>query len=194
MARPREFDESEALERARAAFWSHGVAATSISDVSNATGLSVGSIYKAFNSKDELCALTLTDYLERARTDIAATVSNAKTPIDGIRAWLGTVVDAASDTSPTCGCYAVNLATERAQSDERIRKLLAEQDAHLRAIIGAAVADASQSGDINGDPQAVTQLLLTTVNGLQVEARKGISRADAQLIIDTLLTTLGVKV
>ena len=55
MARPREFDETEVVDLARNAFWSHGVAATSITALSEATGLSVGSIYKAFKSKDALC-------------------------------------------------------------------------------------------------------------------------------------------
>ncbi len=66
MGRPREFDEKVVVAKARDAFWANGISATSISDLGDATGLSVGSIYKAFDSKDGLCFRTLDDYLDGA--------------------------------------------------------------------------------------------------------------------------------
>ncbi len=190
MARPREFDEQDVLARARAEFWSNGVAATPISSLSEATGLSVGSIYKAFGSKDELCARTLEDYLDRARTSIAAVIDAEPTPWDGIRAWLDGAIEGAVDPSPTRGCYAVELAAERAAVDERVRSLLIDHDERLRGIIGGAVSRAREAGQITGDVDGITRLLFTTVNGLQVEARKGISRDAARLVIDTALAAV----
>ena len=190
MARPREFDETEVVDLARNAFWSHGVAATSITALSEATGLSVGSIYKAFKSKDALCSLTLDDYLHQARAQLAATLADAPTPWDGVRTWLDGVIAAASDSSPTRGCYAVVLATERAAVDDDVRTLIAEHDRLLRELVGGAVQSGVDAGQVSGDAAAVARLICTTVNGLQVEARKGISEADARATIDTMLAAL----
>lgn len=191
MARPREFDEAEVVERARNAFWSQGgVAATSISTLSEATGLSVGSIYKAFTSKDQLCSLTLDDYVGQARDRISAILADAATPWDGIRAWLDAEVVQAADTSSTRGCYAVLLATERAAVDDGIRAQIAEHDELLRDIVAGAVRDGVDTGRVSGDVAGVTRLILTTVNGLQVEARKGITEHEARAIVDTMLAAL----
>src|ERR1700736_5213962 len=54
MARPRGFDETTVLQRARARFRSPGFAGTSIDDVAAATGLGKGSLYGAFGDKRQL--------------------------------------------------------------------------------------------------------------------------------------------
>ncbi|MEM9609671.1 MAG: TetR/AcrR family transcriptional regulator, partial [Actinomycetota bacterium] len=187
MARPREFDEDVVLDRARNAFWSNGVAATSISALSSATGLSVGSIYKAFASKDQLCAMTLEDYTDTARAGLADTLRGAASPTAGLRAWFKGIAAAASDPSPTRGCYAVELAAERAAVDERIRAILVDHDRRLLELVADTVRRGVDAGELIGEPEAVARLLTATVNGIQVEARKGISYADAMATFDVLL-------
>lgn len=51
MARPRNFDESDVIDRAADAFGRLGYAACSVDDLVDATGLQRGSLYKAFGSK-----------------------------------------------------------------------------------------------------------------------------------------------
>lgn len=51
MARPRNFDEDEVIERAADTFARLGYAACSVDDLVDATGLQRGSLYKAFGSK-----------------------------------------------------------------------------------------------------------------------------------------------
>ncbi|MEM7322101.1 MAG: TetR/AcrR family transcriptional regulator [Actinomycetota bacterium] len=190
MARPREFDETEVVDRARNRFWSHGVAATSISALSEATGLSVGSIYKAFKSKDQLCSLTLDDYLQGAQAHLRTTLDDAPSPWLGIRAWLDMAIAQATDTSPTRGCYAVELAAERAAVDDRVRQLLVEHDNTMRQLVAGAVQDAIDEGLVTGDADGLARLICTTVNGLQVEARKGITDTEARATIDTMLNAI----
>ncbi|MEM9464709.1 MAG: TetR/AcrR family transcriptional regulator [Actinomycetota bacterium] len=191
MARPREFDEAEVIARARDRFWGHGVAATSIADLSEATGLSVGSIYKAFKSKDQLCARTLEDYVDQAQARASSRLDDSASALDGLRAWLDDYLQQATIDAPTCGCYAVELATERAAVDDTVRDILVAHDAAMRTIVGRCVGRAVDAGELSGDPEGLTRLVLTTVNGLQVDARKGLAAVDARLTIDTLLTAAG---
>lgn len=64
MARPREFDETLAIDAAAAVFRRHGYAATSIEQLVDATGVHRGSLYATFGSKRGLFLRAL----ERAST------------------------------------------------------------------------------------------------------------------------------
>lgn len=54
MARPRNFDEHDVIDRAADVFGRLGYAACSVDDLVDATGLQRGSLYKAFGSKRSL--------------------------------------------------------------------------------------------------------------------------------------------
>lgn len=64
MARPREFDETMAIDAAAAVFRQRGYAATSIEQLVQATGVHRGSLYATFGSKRGL----FLSALERATT------------------------------------------------------------------------------------------------------------------------------
>src|SRR5260370_36266445 len=60
--RPREFDADAALEQAMRLFWLKGYLGTSVSDLTEALGISRASLYAAFGSKDELFLAALERY------------------------------------------------------------------------------------------------------------------------------------
>ncbi|UMP01723.1 TetR/AcrR family transcriptional regulator [Amycolatopsis sp. EV170708-02-1] len=68
MARPRQFDETTAIEAAAAVFRQRGYNATSIDHLVEATGVHRGSLYGAFGSKHGLFARVL-DHVADDRDD-----------------------------------------------------------------------------------------------------------------------------
>ena len=66
MARPREFNETAALEAAIACFWNHGYEATSVRDLAENMGLSPPSLYNAYGDKHALFVQALEHYLNRS--------------------------------------------------------------------------------------------------------------------------------
>lgn len=190
MGRPREFDEAEVIAAARDAFWEHGYAATGVAQLSEATGLSTGSLYKAFGSKAELCQRTLDEYLDAGVELVEATLKSGDTPLDGVERWLDTIAHHASQTGPQRGCYAVVCTTELAPNDPAIRARLQRHDESLRALVTDALRSAVAAGELHGDPVAGARLLATTVNGVQVDARKGISFDDARATLRLALDAL----
>ncbi len=190
MARPREFDETTVLSAARDMFWANGVADTSISDLSTSTGLSVGSIYKAFGSKAGLCQSSLDAYLASGLEHAKQLLGGTDSPLRGIEAWLDAMALQAAETSPTRGCFAVNCATELAADDEAVRTRLRQHDAKLRRVVRQALASAVALGELTGDPTTGAMLLCTMVNGLQVESRKGISLDDARATVSLALNAI----
>lgn len=190
MGRPREFIEADVIARARDAFWSGGVDGTSVSELCAATGLSAGSIYKAFGSKQGLFHRTLESYLAEGRDAVQAILVGAARPVDGLRDWLDVCAEQIGTPGPTSGCYAVVTSTEKGGSDAGARRLLLDHDAELVAMLRDHIAAAVADGDLETDPATAARMLLATVNGLQVEARKGFSADEARAALHLALTAL----
>src|ERR1044072_4118836 len=64
MARPRSFDETDVVRRARDVFHDHGYAATSVEQLTEATGLQRSSLYGAFGDKHGLFLRAFDQYCE----------------------------------------------------------------------------------------------------------------------------------
>ena len=64
MGRPREFDAEQALDKALDVFWRHGYEGTSISELTQAMGISPPSLYAAFGNKEKLFRSALDRYAE----------------------------------------------------------------------------------------------------------------------------------
>lgn len=190
MARPRTFDEQDVLASARSVLWANGINATPVIDLTEATGLSTSSLYGAFGSKQGLALATLDDYLSRALEQLAAAFAAAPSPVAAIEQWLEASAAMAADPGPTRGCYSVVCATELAATDPDVADRLRRHDVALRALLEEQLTAARAAGEITGDPRAGALLLATTVNGAQVEARKGISLDDARRTLMLALDAL----
>ena len=65
--RPKAYDRDAALKAMRQVFWAKGFAATSLDDMSAATGMNRPSLYNAFGDKTEAFRAVLKDYIDDAR-------------------------------------------------------------------------------------------------------------------------------
>ena len=190
MPRPRSFDTERALDDVRDAFWSRGVSATSITDLCTATGLTTGSLYKAFVDKPTLVRRVLDDYLAAGAAWTEARLASEPAPLDGIAAWLREVAELAASDAPTRGCFAVQCAAELAEREPDVRERLVAHDERLRAAIVERLEAALERGEFDGNPTVHARVLLTLVNGLQLEARKGVTSAEANAVVDAALAML----
>ena len=66
MARPREFDEAKALEKAIKCFWERGYKATSMRELATKMGISAPSLYNTYGDKHALFAQALERYLDHS--------------------------------------------------------------------------------------------------------------------------------
>jgi len=71
--RPRAYEPEVALARALDVFWKEGFAATSLDDLSAATGMNRPSLYGAFGDKRELYIKSYESYRDRARQRMGET-------------------------------------------------------------------------------------------------------------------------
>ncbi|UAJ79315.1 TetR/AcrR family transcriptional regulator [Leifsonia sp. ZF2019] len=124
MARRREFDEHALLETATDVFWSRGYAATSLSDIAQASGVGTSSIYAAYGSKWGLFLAAF----ERYCAGRVALVRAAVAVGDGSRRdiaerMLAAIIDDCAGQPDRRGCLMLNSIGELASEHPEVARI-----------------------------------------------------------------------
>lgn len=192
MGRPREFDEDEVIDRALEAFWTHGYEATSMADLMEATGLAKGSVYKGFGDKRSFFLRTLDVYLERGRAHLADFVAESESPLATLRKWLSNVVGMAVCDGVRKGCFSINCSIELAPHDEEVRARLQEHERLLERHYETLIRRGIELGEFRDDldARAAARWVTTVIGGIQVAAKTGLTRKDADEMVDLAIEAL----
>jgi len=185
--RPRAFEPEAALAQAMDVFWRDGFAATSLDDLSAATGLNRPSLYGAFGDKRALYLQAYRQYRKRVNEDFAP-LFQARAPL---RAKLRRILIAAlelylgGEEGPR-GCFTVLSASSDAAADPEVRALVAEAIQSTDRAFGRLFADARDKGELsaNADPRALARLASATLHTLSIRARARIPKAEILPLID----------
>ncbi len=190
MARPKQFDESGAVDAAMRAFWDAGYEGTSTQDLCAATGLGRSSIYNTFSSKRDLFERALRAYMESKNAGTFAVLDGPGTAKEKLRMLLWGVVDAPEDDP--LGCLVVNTTVEMGSRDPEVADLLrADLDRRTAALV--AVIRAGQSAgeiDDRSGPADLAQFVIATIGGMRVAARGGAGRDTLAGIAETAMRCL----
>jgi AcrR family transcriptional regulator len=185
--RPRAYDPDAALARAVDAFWDAGYAATSLDDLSQATGMNRPSLYGAFGDKQALYRQALDLYIARTRAALAEAFG-ADVPL---RSALRRVYDAAisiylSGENGARGCFIISTAVAQAVADPDVRATLADVLREIDAAFAARLRAGQRSGELSGDadPVKLAKLASATLYSLTIHARAGEGRAGLDAIAD----------
>jgi TetR/AcrR family transcriptional regulator, transcriptional repressor for nem operon len=120
MARQREFDTEKAIQDAMESFWVHGYGATSMKDLSLATGVLSGSLHAAFGGKKQLFLAALDCYTQQGLTAIAETLSQDGSVLDAIRRCLLPVAGEHATEKRQKGCLMANSIAELIPHDAEV--------------------------------------------------------------------------
>ncbi|GAA4954489.1 AcrR family transcriptional regulator [Nonomuraea thailandensis] len=187
MARPRKFEEDQAIEAAMRAFWSAGYEATSTQDLCAATGLGRSSIYNTFASKHDLFRRSLRHYMDERNAGLAELMDSELPIKEKIRTVLWWAVE--PHPGDPAGCLVVNSLVELAPRDAEIAEMLRRDNDKRVGIVRSAIEAARTRGELDpgSDPPALAHFLAATVSGLRVAARGGAGRATLESIANTAL-------
>jgi TetR/AcrR family transcriptional regulator, transcriptional repressor for nem operon len=173
MPRPREFDETAALEAAIECFWRRGYEATSLRDLTASMGLTAPSLYNAFGDKEELFARALDRYLDRTTRDRLRRLEASLKPKEALHRFFAEIVEHSIKDRQRKGCFLVNSALEVAPHHAECRAVIAEQfgeiEAFFKRCILAAQADKTAPFDVVAAD--VARMLLGVLLGVRVLAR-----------------------
>lgn len=187
VGRPREFDEQEVLERALAAFWTHGYEATSLMDLVEATGLKKGSLYQAFGDKHSLLLRALDHYLTRGRQHKRECLEGPGDLKSRLRA-----VMSSGCADPKRGCFAVNCLVELAPHDEEVQALLARHFRETEKILARAIERGVEAGEVDSlvPPKELARLIQVVLTGAAASSKGHLTGAQASATIEVALQAL----
>ena len=193
MARPREFNSDEALERAMQVFWAKGFEAASLNDLIDAMAISKSSFYATFGSKHELFLSAIDRYNDTvASRRVAGLIAAAPTAIEGIRSVFDGVIDDMLSGSETCGCFVNDCAVEMAPHDGATADRVSAGLGHLEQAFFEAIERAREQGRIPAgrDGRALARYLASSVQGLIVMGKANPERAALEDIARITLSAL----
>jgi TetR/AcrR family transcriptional repressor of nem operon len=178
MARPRTFEEADVVEAAREQIWTHGYSATSVDDLTAATGLGKGSLYGAFGDKHALFVRALDNYCTTAADRISAQLRQPGVPaIDRLSNHVRTIV--ADIIAEGRGCLMAKSSVELGGADSDVDRIVGESLRRWQSDLADCLVEAHDDGSIAAaaDPQALATALLGLLRGLEVLRRGGVEPA-----------------
>lgn len=195
MARPREFDLDEALERAMNVFWTKGYEGASLQDLLDAMNIARGSLYKAFQDKRSiyLAALDLYDRVEIQQSVDGLRDRSAGDGATRIRLFLEDARAAVVRRHDRRGCFLCNAAVDQAPVDSEVQAKVHAMMRRMERAVAEAIGESPQATDWPAERRARTALTLTnTYVGLRVLARSGASAKDLAAVIRTTMQGCGL--
>ncbi|MFK4083584.1 TetR/AcrR family transcriptional regulator [Kribbella sp. NPDC020789] len=194
MARPRQFDEQDAVVKATDLFWRRGYNATSVRDLGDELKLTPSSLYRTFVDKHTLFLRTLDHYRATDSAQAEQRLSADDRPIrQTLRDWLVWLVTGPPDDEPGRGCFVVNTATELGTTDSEVHQRLEDAFEVTREALRSLLREGSRRGELPADLdiEDAVELLFTTVLGLRVRERAGHDPARLATAIDVAIRALG---
>ena len=191
--RPRAYEPEVALARALDVFWKEGFAATSLDDLSAATGMNRPSLYGAFGDKRELYIKSYESYRDRARQRMGETFA-----IDlPLREMLARIYAIALDMylsgkDGPRGCFTVMTATSEAVFDPSIRAMVLLGLVETDRFFARTLKRGQERDELaaSADPQVLALIASATLHTIAVRARAQVPRAELEAIVDGALDVM----
>lgn len=189
MARSREFDIDQAVDRAMDLFWRRGYADTSLPDLLKELSIGSGSFYAAFGSKEQLYVRSLDRYISLQGRDLEAALDEGGEIRPAVRRLLASLVET-DLADPARGCLVVSTATQCGDQplvEERVAAAIRQ----VESLLAGALERAQARGELSSgkDPRELARFLATFIQGVRVV---GQARVGREFVEDALSTAMRV--
>jgi TetR/AcrR family transcriptional repressor of nem operon len=194
MARPRQFDPDEVLDRSMREFWGRGYRETSVDDLVEATGVQPGSLYNAFpGGKRDLFLRALDRYSKLVVPEKLGALERPGAGLAELRAYFDGLVSDLTSPEGRMGCLMVNSTVELAAHDSEVGAVVRGHMARLERSAERALRNARRRGEVSRhvDPRAKATQLMATGMGLMVVGKTDPGRKVLQTIVDAAFADLG---
>ena len=191
MARTKEFNEDEVLDKAVDLFWFKGYNGISSQEIVDGLGLSRSSLYDTYGDKRTLFIKALKRYRIRETGAMIAFLDNAPDVMQGIKIIFQTSGRECLGEKSGMGCFVVNSRIELAAHDTEIAEIVRESREAMEKGFFRALERGQKAGQItsNQSARALSYFLVNNLWGLKTYGKAGPERI---VIEDTIRVTLSV--
>ena len=186
MARPRQFNETQALKKAMDVFWLRGYSSAGMQELCDAMGINPGSLYAAFGSKQDLFLRAMRHYLEMVSREGIGEVDASVSGREGIRRYFNYVINGIMTGNRRFGCFGTNSFIEVGEHDTILKQMMTD---HFRLLENAFQRALLRDGVASAASQA--RYLVCLAQGLNVLARTAPSQNTLNDIVATALASIG---
>jgi len=192
MARPREFNESDALGDAMHLFWREGYENASLSDITRATGLSKSSLYDTFGSKHELLLSSLKFYEEHLVVPSLMVLAEEPSARAAIAKRFDMVIDGMTGPGPRCGCLLANATLELGARDPVVAERLAATQSKVEKAYAKAIERGQAAGEIDlaANAKSIAHYIMACLMGIVCLSKAGSDEAKLREIAATAMRAI----
>ena len=171
-------------------FWQHGYEGASLTELTEAMGISRPSLYAAFGDKAELFREALTCYSSGPGSYMAEALAQL-TAREVVAALLHGNLCMNTDSANPQGCMLMKSAFTRGEDfaciNEELDKLRADGMTRLRERFERAQAEGDLPATIG--PAALTQYVICLLSGMSAQAASGASAEELKSVVDLALAS-----
>ena len=177
MARPKEFDEKEALRKAIRLFSRQGYAATSTDELMRVMDVGRQSMYDTFGDKRDLFLTALETYVTESVQSINAELEKPSSAISALQSALVSFAER-NDLSSAEGCMGLNAISEFGQRDADVTRITRKAASAQRQTLMHVLARAKKQGELSPDADlaSMADFFESTLAGIRMAAKAGKSR------------------
>ncbi len=178
MARPKEFNNLEVLEKAMIQFWKKGYYQSSIQDLVDTMGINRASIYGTFADKHALYLTCLERYRQQDMDEILQIFNKNERANSFFNILFDNVIVSLTDDVDRKGCFLTNATLEMLPDDEKVQQLVNLNLNFLHEIFEAVLLNSKKLGElsVNINIKQSADFLINQMYGLRM-----IGKANADL-------------
>ncbi|TKH44660.1 TetR family transcriptional regulator [Paenibacillus terrae] len=189
MARSKEFEVNEVLDKAIRLFWAQGYEKTSMQELVNFMGIHRRSIYDTFGDKHALFMKALERYETKQTSKMKCLVERQKPVKDLIREMFESTL---RNEGEPLGCFLVNSGVELGVLDPEVASLVQKSYTQTEELLATLILEGQQTGEIkaNFEPRVISHYLMNAWLGLRTLVKTTTDQQKLKDIIDMTLSGL----
>ncbi len=195
MARPREFDPDDVLDKAVLLFWRKGYEATSVQDLVEELGVNRGTMYNTWGSKHGLFLAALDRYRDRVADRLLGGLERSRDGAASIRKFFDGLIAVATTGRDLRGCLMTNSAVEVGLRDPEAAARVRSYLEGMEAAFFHALSRAAARGELKRghDLRKLARFLTLSAQAILATGR---ASPPAELLtahVDIVIAVLGGK-
>ena len=173
MARQKEFEKEEVLEKAMDTFWRFGFEGTSMQSLVKNMGINRSSLYETFGDKRSLFEAAITHYEKTRMQGMVDCLLEIGASKPAIAKLFDSLIDQSISDEDRRGCFLTNTAIELSPHDPSVAKKIATDMKIVEKAFYQVLANAQAKGEIplEKDLNQIAQYLTSSFQGIRVMAK-----------------------